>query len=281
MGLRFTPEGLRLSVYSKQSPMTLRRFYLPVEQRSLPEPFLEGDEARHLLKVLRLGLGDPVVLFDGTGWEGLARITRVEGKKVYFSIHKQHFLPHDSPLKISLALPLIRTQLLEWVLQKGTELGVSVFIPYYSAFSGAKATRQDWGGKRVRWDRIIAGAGKQCGRNRLPLLENPASFDRVLATGETGLRLIPYEEENAYTFRNLADNTPKVEEVLVCIGPEGGFSPEEIRRARQNHFLPLSLGPRVLRSETAALAMVTLLQFTWGDLSDPPPAGDDWTDAHD
>lgn len=144
MGLRFTPEGLRLSVYSKQSPMTLRRFYLPVEQRSLPEPFLEGDEARHLLKVLRLGLGDPVVLFDGTGWEGLARITRVEGKKVYFSIHKQHFLPHDSPLKISLALPLIRTQLLEWVLQKGTELGVSVFIPYYSAFSGAKATRQDW-----------------------------------------------------------------------------------------------------------------------------------------
>jgi 16S rRNA (uracil1498-N3)-methyltransferase len=109
----------------------------------------------------------------------------------------------------------------------------------------------------------------------------PMSYAQLLETGEKSLRLIPYEEETAYTFRNLADNTPKVEEVLVCIGPEGGFSPEEIRRARQNHFLPLSLGPRVLRSETAALAMVTLLQFTWGDLSDPPPAGDDWTDAHD
>jgi 16S rRNA (uracil1498-N3)-methyltransferase len=261
--------------------MTLRRFYLPAEQRSLPEPFLEGDEARHLLKVLRLGLGDPVVLFDGTGWEGLARITRVEGIRVHFSIHQQHFLPKDSPLKISLALPLIRTQLLEWVLQKGTELGVSVFIPYYSAFSGAKATRKDWGAKRVRWDRIIAGAGKQCGRNRLPLVEYPLSFEGMLESAEKGLRLIPYEQETAYTFRNLADNTSKVEEVLACIGPEGGFHPDEVRQARERNFLPVSLGPRVLRSETAALALVTLLQFTWGDLSDPLPAGRDWADARE
>lgn len=261
--------------------MTLRRFYLPAEKRSLLEPFLEGDEARHIRKVLRLGLGDPLVLFDGTGWEGLAQIIRVDGKKIYFSIHGQHFLPKDSPLKIFLALPLIRPQLLEWVLQKGTELGVSVFIPYYSTYSGTKAGREEGGGKRDRWERIIAGAGKQCGRNRLPILENSVSFDRVLDCGVAGPRLIPYEEENAYTFRDFADKTPKREEVLVCIGPEGGFSSEEIGQARKKDFLPLSLGPRILRSETAALAIVTLLQFTWGDLSDPLPTAHNWKNIHE
>jgi 16S rRNA (uracil1498-N3)-methyltransferase len=256
--------------------MALRRFFLPIAQRSEQEPFLEGDEARHILKVLRLGPGDSVVLFDGTGWEGLARIAGVEGGKVFFSIREQRFLPKDSPLKINLALPLIRPQPLEWILQKGTELGVFAFLPYYSTYSGPQTSRQDWSGKQRRWERIIAESGKQCGRNRLPLLENPVSLDQVLESGGDGLRIIPYEEETAYTFRNLADNTPKVEEVLACIGPEGGFGPEEIRRALEKNFLPLSLGPRVLRSETAALALVTLLQFTWGDLSDPLPAGRNW-----
>jgi 16S rRNA (uracil1498-N3)-methyltransferase len=252
--------------------LTLRRFYLPPEQWNLAEPFLEGDEARHLLKILRLGVGDVVLLFDGTGWEGLARVEKVAGQKIFFSIREKRFLPKDSPLKITLALPLIRPQLLEWVLQKGTELGVSAFIPYYSSYSGPKAAQQDWGGRLERWQRIIAGAGKQCGRNRLPLLENPLSFAGLLESAEKGLRLIPYEQETVYTFRNLADNTSKVEEVLACIGPEGGFHPDEIRKARERNFLPVSLGPRVLRSETAALVLVTLLQFTWGDLSDPLPA---------
>ncbi|MBI5584335.1 MAG: 16S rRNA (uracil(1498)-N(3))-methyltransferase [Deltaproteobacteria bacterium] len=261
--------------------MGLRRFYLLPEQKNQPESFLEGDEARHILKVLRLGAGDPVVLFDGTGWEGLARIARVEGGKIYLSIREQRFLPKDSLLKIRLAVPLIRPQPLEWILQKGTELGVFAFIPYYSTYSGPKAFRQDGGEKRSRWERIIAAAGKQCGRNRLPILENPVSLDRVLESEGTGLRIIPYEEETAYTFRNLADNTPKVEEVLACIGPEGGFSPDEIKQAREKKFLPLSLGPRVLRSETAALALVTLLQFTWGDLSEPYPTGRNWADIHE
>jgi 16S rRNA (uracil1498-N3)-methyltransferase len=261
--------------------MALRRFYLSPRQRNLSDAFLDGEEARHVLKVLRLGLNDALIVFDGTGWEGLARITRVEGKRIYFSLQEQRFQPNDSPLKISLALPLIRPQLLEWVLEKGTELGVSLFIPYYSAYSGPKAASKEGSGRRGRWERIISGAGKQCGRNRLPILENPASFDRVLETRVAGPRLIPYEEENAYTFRNLADKIPKAEEVLVCIGPEGGFSPEEIRLAREKNFLPFSLGPRILRSETAALAVVTLLQFAWGDLSDPTPAGRDWPNIHE
>ena len=234
-----------------------------------------------MLRVLRRGVGDVVLLFDGTGWEGLARVEKVAGRKIFFSIREKRFLPRDSPLKITLALPLIRPQFLEWVLQKGTELGVSAFIPYYSTHSGPKASQRDWGGKLERWERIIAGAGKQCGRNRLPLLENPLSFEGLLETAEKALRLIPYEQETAYTFRNLADNTSKVEEVLACIGPEGGFPPEEVRKAREKNFLPVSLGPRVLRSETAALTLVTLLQFIWGDLSDPLPAGRNWADTQE
>lgn len=241
-----------------------RRFYLSPEVLQAAEPFLEGNEARHLVKVLRLVPGDRVVLFDGTGWEYQARIAKVRGETVFFSILGREFAPRESPLRLALGVPLIRPQPLEWILQKGTELGVSAFYLYHSAFSAHNYTQKDWKGRLARWQRIITEAAKQCGRNRFPELLEPRTFESLLETGFP-CRILPYENETAYSFREFADKVPKVNEILAWVGPEGGFSPEEICRVREKGIITVSLGPRILRSETAALAVITLVQFLWGD----------------
>ncbi len=229
-------------------------------------PSLEGEEADHILRVLRLGPGDRIVLFDNTGWEFNAQIAGTQRGQVFCEVLGKKWVPRESPLRITLAVPLIRPQPLEWIYQKGTELGVNLFYPYYSSKSGRNFSRQELGGKQERWKRIITAAAKQCGRNRLPELMAPCSFDQVLETGGQALRILPYEGETANTLKEIADKTPETGQVMVCIGPEGGFGSEEIRRAKEKNFFTISLGPRILRAETAVLTLIGLLQYCWGDL---------------
>ena len=246
--------------------MGLSRFFIDPRRLRQPEPFLEGEEARHLLRVLRRGLGDRITLFDNTGWEYTGQITGIHSGRVYFAVLEKKWAPRESPLRITLAVPLIRPQPLEWIYQKGTELGVTSFCPYYSQHSGHDFSTKEWRGKQDRWQRIITEAAKQCGRNRLPELHAPCSYDQVLETDPSALRIMPYEEENLYTLKEIADRYPEADRILACVGPEGGFNPEEIRRAKEKNFIIPSLGPRILRAETAALTLIGLVQYLWGDL---------------
>jgi len=246
--------------------MTLRRFFIDSYRLEPERPSLEGEEAKHILRVLRLGLGDRIVLFDNTGWEYEAQITGIQSGQVFYEVLEKKWVPRESPLRITLAVPLIRPQPLEWIYQKGTELGVTSFYPYYSRYSGRNFSNQEWEGKQERWKRIITEAAKQCGRNRLPELIAPGSFDQVLSTGDPALRILPYEGETVYTLKEIADRYPETGRVMACIGPEGGFSPEEVRRAEDKNFFTISLGPRILRAETAVLTLIGLLQYLWGDL---------------
>ena len=246
--------------------MTLRRFFIDSVRLQQERPSLEGEEAKHILRVLRLGPGDRIVLFDNTGWEYEAQITATQSGQVFYEVLEKKWVPRESPLTITLAVPLIRPQPLEWIYQKGTELGVNSFFPYYSRYSGRDFSSREWGGKQERWKRIITEAAKQCGRNRLPELMVPCSFDQVLATGDPALRILPYEGETVYTLKEIADRYPETGRVMACIGPEGGFSPEEVRRAEEKNFMAISLGPRILRAETAVLTLIGLVQYLWGDL---------------
>jgi 16S rRNA (uracil1498-N3)-methyltransferase len=248
--------------------VTLRRFYLDPGRLQPEGPSLEGEEAKHILRVLRLGIGDRIVLFDNSGWEYEARITGIRSGRVFYGVLEKKWVPRDSPLVIGLAVPLIRPQPLEWIYQKGTELGVTSFHPYYSQYSGRDFSGREWEGKQGRWIRIITEAAKQCGRNRLPELMAPCSFDRVIETGEPALRILPYEGETVYTLKEIADRYPETGGVMACVGPEGGFSPDEVRRAEEKGFFTISLGPRILRAETAVLTLIGLLQYLWGDLGE-------------
>jgi 16S rRNA (uracil1498-N3)-methyltransferase len=246
--------------------MTRRRFFLDSGPLRPEGSSLEGEEAKHILRVLRLGQGDRIVLFDNTGWEYEAQITDIRSGQVFYEVLEKKWIPRESSLAIALAVPLIRPQPLEWIYQKGTELGVNSFYPYYSRYSGHDYSGREWKSRQERWKRIITEAAKQCGRNRLPELRDPCSFDHVLDTGGPALRILPYEGETVYTLKEVADRYPEAGRVMACIGPEGGFSPDEVRRAEEKNYWTISLGPRILRAETAVLTLIGLLQYLWGDL---------------
>jgi len=253
----------------------MRRFYIAPEQLLLPEPCLTGDEAKHILQVLRMAVGQDVFLFDNSGYEYRARISALKGSRVCVEIMDRQYVPRESPLLLTLGLPLIRSQALEWVLQKGTELGVISFLPYYSARSRRNFQKMKWDSRKGRWKKIILEAGKQCGRNSLPRLLEPVSFEQMMERGKGTPGIIPYEGESSRTLTGLELPFPLAGELLALVGPEGGFEKEEIVLAEREGFIPFSLGPRILRSETAALAIICLLQFLWGDMGSKRKGGID------
>jgi 16S rRNA (uracil1498-N3)-methyltransferase len=244
----------------------MHRFFVPPEQINLSNPWVSGQEARHLTKVMRMKTGDRVILFDNTNREYEALISEIAGDKVFFTVEGQKTMTRESNLRISLGLPLIRHQPFEWILQKGTELGVAAFHPFYSGRSRRDFEKMEIAGKRTRWERIIIEAAKQCERNVLPELNEPLPFDQLISQDLGELKIIPYEQEASRTLAELELARSLQGSVCAMVGPEGGFRKEEIEQARGKGFIPVSLGPRILRSETAALALVCLLQYRWGDL---------------
>jgi 16S rRNA (uracil1498-N3)-methyltransferase len=244
----------------------MRRFFIPPEQLHCPDPYLQGDEAKHILHVLRMTIGDQLLLFDNSPQEFQARITSVTGDQVHFEILERQTAIRESPLQVTLGLPIIRPQPFEWILQKGTELGVFAFRPFYSAYSRRNFEKAGMESRIKRWKRIIVEAAKQCERNVLPELFPAVSFAGLLEENHQALKLLPYEKESSWTLKELNEQSFSSESVLALIGPEGGFHKEEVQQAQGKGFIPVSLGPRILRSETAALALLCLLQFLWGDM---------------
>jgi 16S rRNA (uracil1498-N3)-methyltransferase len=244
----------------------MRRFFIPPGQLHLPEPYLRGAEAKHILQVLRMKIGDLVLLFDNSHQEFRARIASISGDLVHFEILDCRTAMRESPLQVTLGLPIIRPQPFEWMLQKGTELGVVAFRPFYSAYSRRNLEKAEMESRIKRWERIIVEAAKQCERNTLPELFPAASFLGLLAESHQTLKIMPYEEESSRTLKELEQPSLASKSVLALIGPEGGFHKDEVNQAQEKGFIPISLGPRILRSETAALALLCLLQFLWGDM---------------
>jgi 16S rRNA (uracil1498-N3)-methyltransferase len=244
----------------------MRRFFIPPEQLLGPDPALEGDEAKHILRVLRKKIGDRVLLFDNSNQEYQARITSITGDRVHFKIMDRQTVKRESPLQITLGLPIIRPQPLEWILQKGTELGAIAFRPYFSLHSRRNFKKTEMESRMKRWQKILVETAKQCERNILPELLPAVSFTAFLEESHQALRIIPYEEESSRTLGDLERPPSSSGTVLALIGPEGGFHKEEVQQAQDKGFVPISLGPRTLRSETAALALLCLIQFLWGDM---------------
>ena len=244
----------------------MRRFHILPEQLQRPDPYLQGEEAKHILRVLRMKKGDRFLLFDNSDQEYQAMIASINGDRVYFKILARQSISRESPLQLTLGLPLIRPQYFEWILQKGTELGVIAFRPYYSANSRFNFEKAGMESRIRRWKKIIVESAKQCRRNVLPELLPAIPLASVLEESCQKLKLIPYEEESSQTFRELEQPSSTSETVLALIGPEGGFREEEVNQAKEKGFVSVSLGPRILRSETAALVLICLLQYLWGDM---------------
>ncbi|MFQ3198522.1 MAG: 16S rRNA (uracil1498-N3)-methyltransferase [Paraglaciecola sp.] len=223
---------------------------------------LTPDACHHVANVLRAKAGQPVVLFNGDGNEYSGELIDITKRKVLVQIDAKLSMTVESPLNIHLAQGISRGDRMDMVLQKSVELGVSQITPLITERCGVKLDHQRWQKKHLQWQKIILGACEQSGRNIVPQLNMPTDFKQWInqSTNELRLTLHPRAEKS---FRHI---TMDKAGARLLIGPEGGFSEQELYQTEQAGFQAVQLGPRVLRTETAAIAAITALQAIYGDL---------------
>ena len=223
---------------------------------------LEAEPSRHIGRTLRMRVGDSLCLFDGKGSEAAAQITNVERDAVSVALQEPQLLDRESPLAVTLAIAVSRGDRMETVIQKATELGVAIIRPLLSERTGVRLDEKRWLRKREHWQRIAISACEQCGRNRLPENAAPVPLSTLLREEcpEAELRLILHPQGSA------APLPSQCRSLYLLVGPEGGFSDDEVAAAVAAGFSALQLGPRVLRTETAPIAAISLAQARWGDL---------------
>lgn len=234
-----------------------------------PQPLAAGQvvaltraAAHHAVHVLRLALGDPVILFDGAGGEYAGTIvTLAGGVEVALSDHLS--IERESPLQVVLVQSLVATDKMDWLVQKAVELGVAALVPLEAQrcvvrLGGERAA------KRIEHLRqVVIAACEQCGRNRVPEVAPLMRLPQFLAaqTAHDGLRLMLAPGAT----RRLLELAPEQRRIVLLVGPEGGFSDTERQAAEATGFMAASLGPRILRTETAGLAALAALQARFGD----------------
>ena len=245
----------------------MARFFLPQANIQEGRGIVHGQELTHLMKVLRLRAGDFVTVFDNSGWEHEAVIETLTSERGELKIVESHHTGREPSVPITLALGLTKGEKLDWTIEKATELGVTTIIPLSSTFTVPKLDREKIQKRAERWRKIAVSAAKQCGRSRIPEVRSLCSFENFLSDPwpET-LKLIFWENETEQSVGELFQKCREAKNLLLAIGPEGGFSKREVELASAQGFQSVHMGRRILRAETAALAALTLVQFLWGDL---------------
>jgi 16S rRNA (uracil1498-N3)-methyltransferase len=244
----------------------MARFYVPHPQIEDGILRVEGDEVRHIRKVLRLRAGDVLSIFDGSGKEYEGAI--VEEGSTSVSIRVQTILPskRESDLEIIFAQSLLKGEKMDYLIQKATELGVKRIVPFISSRSVPSLERTKRIERHRRWEKIAIGASKQCGRGVVPMIDPLEEYPQILQSApRDSLRLILWEE-GGKRLKEVLNKLERKTAVFFLVGPEGGLTKEEVEQARRVDFIPITLGERVLRSETAGLCLVSVLQYEWGDI---------------
>jgi 16S rRNA (uracil1498-N3)-methyltransferase len=242
--------------------MRTPRIYTPQRLMSSTLIELEPEPSRHLARALRIQEGDPLTLFDGHGGEYPAAVTAVDKKRVQVQVGSLLSRECESALHIHMGIALSRGDRMDWIIQKATELGVSSMTPLATERSGVKLRGERAEKKLRHWQQIAISACEQCGRNRLPLIQTLQPLVNWLEHTDA---------ERKFVLHHRADNKPLASpvpaSVALLVGPEGGLDSAEILAAEDRGFNSLRLVPRILRTETAPLAAIAILQSSWGDMT--------------
>ena len=241
--------------------MTSPRFLVAPDALSGTHAVLTGPELRHL-RARRLRVGSQLVLADGTGRQRHAVVISVDRHQAVIQVSDDQPVRRDSVLHLTLAQALLKSDKLDWAIEKATELGVTEFVLFTCERTVGRAAVD----RHARWTRLARSAAQQCQRSRLPSIVGPVSFEQVIARRSEALRLFFWEQQEPGGLAEVHRQRPNSPSVLAVIGPEGGFSPVEAQCASAAGLQLVGLGPRILRAETAALAAISLCQFLWGDL---------------
>lgn len=242
--------------------MRIPRIYHPQILSQLGKVMLSDDAAGHIGRALRMKEGQQVLLFDGSGAEFPAVISEVSKKSVEVELTERIERSSESPLDLHLGQVVSRGDKMEFTIQKSVELGVNTITPLISERCGVKLDPKRFEKKLIQWQKIAISACEQCGRNSVPVIRPIMPLEEWCSETFDGLKLNLHPRAK-YSINTLP--TP-VEKVRLLIGPEGGLSSEEINMTQDYQFEETLLGPRVLRTETAALTAITALQVRFGDL---------------
>jgi len=242
------------------------RFYIPqihIENGLLK---IEGDEVKHIQKVLRLKAGDEIVLFDGLGKEFEGTIIKEGRSSVTVKIERILSSKGDSLFEVTLAQSLLKGEKMDFLIQKATELGVKEIIPFFSSRSVPLLEKSRRLKRHLRWEKIAVEASKQCGRGVVPKIDSLRDYPDMLRVASTNsLRLILWEGDGM-KLKEVLERSREKTKIFFVIGPEGGFSQEEVEKARKAGFVTVTLGRRILRAETASLCLLSIFQYERGDI---------------
>jgi 16S rRNA (uracil1498-N3)-methyltransferase len=246
----------------------MRRFFIPSHSLSGDSPAITGDDAGHIKNVLRLKPGDVIELIDGTGLECEARIVRLSPGRVDVSILQRSFAELQSPIRLIIAQAVLKDNKPDDIIRQITELGIHEWVPYIAHRSVPVLDAKRIIARKKRWEKIAIEALKQCRRSKLLKISDLLTFDTMLSYGaDCDIKLIFWEDESPSKPFELPDLIASpVQSAMAIIGPEGGFTPDEIAAARAQGYTTVSLGPRILKADTATLAVSTLLQYGYGDM---------------
>jgi len=239
--------------------MRISRVFVDIDLQ-VEKPTILTEETTHYLKnVLRLKNGEQIIVFNGRGGEysGIIEITK---KNIILHINQFDPIERESPLQITLAQAISHAEHFEFALQKATELGVQRIFPLLTARTqGVDSQRLDK--KIIRWNNILRSACEQSGRNKLPILEMPQTIENWVETQTQGTKLF-LEPTAEQTFATLLEIEMPL---ILVIGAEGGFTTDEIKLLKESDFMGIRVGARILRTETAAIAVIAACQARWGD----------------
>ena len=241
----------------------MRRFF--IETPLLAEVVIQGQDARHITRVLRLQVGDKLILVAPDGSTGIGEITNL-GDEVTLQLLETVIEEKEAPVNVYLAQGLPKSDKMDYIVQKAVELGVRGIYPMAAEHCVVQYDQAKQKTRRERWQKIAVEAAKQCGRAVVPVVEPVASLASILASVDPEtIVLMLYEGQAAQGLKQALAERPG-KSYLLLIGPEGGFSAKEVALCENHGVMVVTMGPRILRTETAALAGVAVVMYEYGDL---------------
>lgn len=246
----------------------MHRFFVLPENIEDTRAYIDEDEARHIEKVLRLKRGDMVRLFDGSGREYEARLGGRDGGRLWADIEAVHDADNAPGQRLILLQGVLKGERMDMAVQKAVEIGVSAIQPFFSARTVVQLTPERAGQKQRRWQLIAREACKQCRMNRIPEVSVPRTYSELVPELADKKVIMLYEGEKTVRLRHLMAKSEfrQGDDIYMLIGPEGGFAPEEVELGINHGFMVASLGPRILRSDTASLIGAGMILYSIGEL---------------
>lgn len=244
----------------------MHKFFVSAEQVRFPNIYIYGEDVDHIVKVLRLRNGDKIQISDGNGKEYICEIIKSDKKEVVCNIIESFDNETEAPINITLYQGLPKSQKMDLIVQKCVEIGVVRIVPVITNRVVVKVEGRDLKNKIERWKRIAYEAAKQSNRGIVPIVSDVMNFEEAIEEmKQKDLVVVPYEREKERGIKDLRDRKD-IKDIAIFIGPEGGFEEEEIENCLDIGAIPVTLGPRILRTETAGFVTSALILYELGDL---------------